>query len=317
MLRAAAFLLAWLAFVVAVVAMAARYLPVVNHAVLITAALSPYLMLVGAGLATALMVGTRSWLAAGVAFLLVALTVLIRLPQFTGPQRAPGPTVPIRVVTANLMEGAADPDALIGIARADADVLMVQELTAELAGRLRQLDADFPYRAVDARPAASGVGIWSRYPITQSARDPGYQLGVVTASLRVPGAASEVTVMAVHLVGPWPQPIDGWRREIAALPRTLAAAARSAGNGAVVVAGDLNATADMKPFRQLLGGGFRDAAEQSGAGLLRTYPSNRSAPPLIGIDHVLTLNSWTQTMRTVRIPGSDHLGVTATILVAQ
>ena len=314
MLRAAALLAAWFGFIAAAVAVASRYVPVINHAVLFVAALSPYLM-IGAAVSAAILLLARSWWAAGVALVLVAVTVWVLLPRFTGAGQPPAEAVPIRVLTANLKEGAADPEALVDIARADADVMVVQELTVELAGKLKGLEADFPYRVVDARPSASGVGIWSRYPITQGSRDPGYELGVVTAALDVPGASSAVTVLAVHLVGPLPQPIDGWRREIAALPRTLAAAARTAGAGAAIVAGDLNATEDMQPFRNLLHDGFQSAAEQAGAGLVRTFPSDRSVPAVIGIDHILTLNSSARELRTVRIPGSDHLGLIATILV--
>jgi endonuclease/exonuclease/phosphatase (EEP) superfamily protein YafD len=79
----------------------------------------------------------------------------------------------------------------------------------------------------------------------------------------------------------------------------------------VIVAGDFNATVDMKPFRRLLHNGFRDAAEQSGAGLVATYPADSAIPPLIGIDHILTFNSTARDARSVRIPGSDHLGVMA------
>ena len=62
------------------------------------------------------------------------------------------------------------------------------------------------------------------------------------------------------------------------------------------------------------GDGFEiEAAEQSGAGLTPTFPANTSTPPLIGIDHILTFNSSANDAHAVRIPGSDHLGVSATV----
>lgn len=81
----------------------------------------------------------------------------------------------------------------------------------------------------------------------------------------------------------------------------------------MIVAGDFNATVDMRPFRDLLGAGYRDAAEQSGAGLTRSFPADSALPPLIGIDHILTRNSTATAARTVRIDGSDHLGLIATV----
>ncbi len=311
MIRVAVYLLAWFASVGAVVALAARYVPVVNHAVLIAAALSPYLS-VGASVAAAALLLSSAPRIAAVALLPAVVAVGVQLPLFLGSGK-PGPdTVAVRVLTANLREGSAQPEPLADLARASADVVVMQELTPALAAGLDPLKSEFPFRALDAQPYAAGVGIWSRYPIESFSRNSDYRLGMVTASLRVPGAAQAVTVLAAHVAGPWPQPIDDWRREMTALPRTLATIT---GRGAAIVAGDLNATSDMEPFRRLLRDGFRNAAEQSGAGLVRTFPADMSVPPIIGIDHILVRNSSARDVATVRIPGSDHLGVTATVYV--
>lgn len=315
MLRTAVYLLAWLAFLIAAVALAARFVPVINHTVLLVAALSPYLMS-AAVLSAALLLATHRWWAAAAAIALALAAMAVELPLFVGSDPDPGHTVPVRVLTANLLEGNADPVALFAAAE-QTDVVVVQELTTELAERItrERLDAEFPFRALDAQSHANGVGIWSRFPITTSNRDSNYKLGMVTASLRPPGASSDVVVLAAHLAGPWPQSIQAWRREIAKLPATMRVAAAMAGDGAVIVAGDLNATADMQPFRRLLRDGFSDAAAQSGSGLVRTFPADRSVPPLIGIDHILTANGSAGDVRTVRIPGSDHLGLAATVRV--
>ena len=315
MLKATVYILAWFAFLVAAVAFAARFVPVVNHTILIVAALSPYLVIGAGAVALLLLLGQRSWWAVGPA-LLCAAALAVQLPLYFSSGRTPPDSVAIRVLTANL-HGAADPEALVNVARRDADLLVVQELTPELAAGLGRLgvDSDFPYRAVEARRGAAGVGLWSRYPITGSSRDGGFELGLLTASLRVPGTSADTVVLAVHLVGPWPQRIDGWREEVSRLPDNLRAAATAAGAGAVVAAGDFNATIDMQPFRRLLRDGYTDAVDQSGAGFTPTFPANRSVPPLIGIDHILTLNSTASELRTVRIPGSDHLGLAAVINV--
>ena len=299
---------------IAAAALAARFMPVRNHAVLMFAALSPYLM-AGAVVSALLLLLTRRWWAAAAAVIIASAALWVELPLFIGPDDVPANSIPIRVLTANVKEGAADPHALAAIARDRTDVLVLQELTPQLASSLTQagLDSDFPYRALDARPYAAGIGIWSRYPISGSVRIPGYQLGVVRAAIRVPQAAADTVVLAAHLVGPWPQPIDGWRQEIGAFPAAAGETAASAGDGAALVAGDFNATIDMEPYRRLLRGDFRDAAEQSGAGLTPSYPADSALPPLIGIDHILTSNSSASDAQTVRIPGSDHLGLSATI----
>ena len=315
MIRTVLSLLTWFAFLIATLALVARFVPVIDHTVLFIAALSPYLLLGAGAPAVLLLLSRRSWWAISVALLLAAGAVFALLPRFVGSNRVAPESIPIRVLTANLWEGSADPQALIAIARDRADLVVVQELTPESANALSGLESEFPYRAVDARPRAAGAGIWSRYPISNSRRDSRYQLSRRSATLRVPGAAADISVLGAHVVGPWPQPIDDWRREISKLPETLRAAAEIADRGALIVAGDFNATIDMRPFRQLLRGGFRNAGEQSGAGLTPTYPANRSVPPLIGIDHILTYNGTASDFETVRIPGSDHLGVIATIHV--
>lgn len=314
--RTAVLLIAWFAFLVAAVALAARFFPVVNHAVLIVAALAPYLTIGAAALSTAALLMARSWWAAAAA-VLVVVAVAVQVPLFVSSSKTPPDAVAVRVLTVNLQMGAAQPEPLVAIARDRADVLVVQELTPEIADRLAAVESELPYRAVDARPSAAGVGIWSRYPVQRYSRDPGYALGMLTASLQVPGVARDVTVVAAHVVGPWPQPIDGWRTEMATLPKTLARLAKTAGEGAVIVAGDLNATADMLPFRRLLTAGFGDTAEQTGAGLAGTYPAKGSTPPLIRIDHILIRNAAATDLTTVRVPGTDHLGVAATVHIAR
>jgi endonuclease/exonuclease/phosphatase family metal-dependent hydrolase len=74
----------------------------------------------------------------------------------------------------------------------------------------------------------------------------------------------------------------------------------------------MNSTTDMKPFRAALVSGYQDAGEQSGAGGRATWPSDF---PLLTIDHILTRNATTTSLRTVGIPGSDHRGLLAVVRI--
>ena len=56
--------------------------------------------------------------------------------------KTPPDAVAVRVLTVNLQVGAAQPEPLVAIARDRADVLVVQELTPEIADRLA---ADRPH----------------------------------------------------------------------------------------------------------------------------------------------------------------------------
>lgn len=285
----------------------------VNHPILLIAAFAPYLAIAAAVLAVPLLFSPHRLIAAAALCLAVAV-IAVQVPLFIGSGRPPAETVGIRVLTANLSNGSADPRALAALSR-DTDLLIVQELSAELADDLAGLESEFAYRVLDPRPHAAGAGVWSRYPIVRSSRDDGYALGLLTLTVRPPGSASDVTVLNVHLAGPYPQPIDRWRREIAELRATLGEEITGGGRQAVIAAGDFNASLDMRPFRQLLRDGFAEARQHSGAGLLPTFPADRRWPPLVGIDHILTLNATTSDVRTERVPGSDHLGLRATVHV--
>lgn len=82
--------LAGFAFLIAGSALAARYLPVVNHTILIAAALSPYFA-TGAGVSAVLLLLNRRRLSAALALLLLIAMVTVWAPQFLGsgdPRRA-------------------------------------------------------------------------------------------------------------------------------------------------------------------------------------------------------------------------------------
>lgn len=136
---------------------------------------------------------------------------------------------------------------------------------------------------------------------------------MISADIAVPGTNRDTVFVNVHLPGPWPQDIGAWCDEIRSLPATLAGINDEANGRPVIVAGDFNATYDMAPFRTILTHGYADTAEQSGAGMIRTFPADSNWPPRFGIDHILTNNATAADLHIVRVPGSDHLGLLATI----
>ena len=306
----------FIALAIAGCAFASRYLSITNHPTVITAALSPYLMLC-APVSAALLIWARRWVLAIAALGLTVAAVTVQLSLYLGSNASRTAGVEIRVISANIYEGMADPDHLVRLAQAQADVIAFQELTPQAVDRLFRagLDATFPYRWLDARGDSRGVGIWSRYPIQAPRRIGGYTFAFLNAQIRVTGVSTDPTVVVAHLPGPWPYPIDAWRRDLDRLPVTLSGIGEQAGAGCVIVAGDVNSTTDMRPFRALLRNGYRDAAQQSGAGFKPTFPANSLLPPLIAIDHVLTRNCTATSLRTLKVPGSDHRGLVVTIAI--
>jgi endonuclease/exonuclease/phosphatase (EEP) superfamily protein YafD len=296
-------------------ALVARYVEIPGHRTLYAVIASPYLIPT-ALVALLVFVWGRRWVMAAVAGCLAATLLAPQLPWYV--RANPGPDdVPVRVMTINMLFGQADPRALTHAAADNADVVMVQELTPEAVRGLRSagMDDAFPHRALDARGQAAGVGVYSRYPITDVTRIPGYELAMVKARVRIDGVASDAAVVSVHFAAPWPQPIDGWQRDFGMVPHTLADLASQAGSAPILIGGDFNATIDMKPFRDLLTNGYRDAAEQAGAGRELTYPANDHIPPFMGIDHFLTRDCTAVSSHTVELPGTDHRALLATVML--
>jgi len=297
-------------------ALASRYRPITNHVVVLTAALSPYLMLCGP-VSAVLLVPAGRWIFAVVALGLTVAALAVQVPLYLRSDATRTDGVVVRVITANLRRGLADPGYLVRSAQTQADILAFQELTTKEVDRLSAagLDAIFQYRWLEPRAGASGVGVWSRFPMHATRRIDGYSMASVSARIRVTGISIDPTVLVVHIPGPWPQPIDDWRRDLDRLPVTLLEVAEGTGGGAVVVAGDMNSTIDMRPFRGLLRNGYRDAAEQSGAGIKPTFPADSRLPPFVAIDHILTRGCTATSLRTIKIPGSDHRGLVATVMI--
>lgn len=211
------------------------------------------------------------------------------------------------VATVNLTYGEGDAGAVVDLVRSyDVDVLALEELTPEARTRLASagLDRLLPHHADYSAPGFSGTGIWSLTPLRGSRSVPGYISALVVA--RTTTAVGEVTLVAAHPAAPGLLEHRRWSQELAALTAELAALP-----GPVLVAGDLNTTRDQEPFRRIEALGFRDAADQAGAGLRMTYPEQKRYPPVVVIDHVLArdLDSVATGYEVVPVLGSDHRGV--------
>lgn len=305
---------------VAAATLLARGTPVRTLPGLAAAVFSPYaaaLSPLGVALAVA---GRRRIMAAATALVAVAGVAVQVTWYFKPGSPEPVPHSVLRVLTANIRNGEADAASLAGLADGSADVLVVVELTPEALQRLSatNLGRVFPHSSLRPAPLAGGIGIWSRFPLVPL---PVPEHPAVTAPavlLTVPGAAADAVMVAVHVKSPLAEgrnTVGDWDTGLAHLGSQLDRFAATAGAGAVIAAGDFNATPDVRQFRDLLESGYRDAVEQLGAGFSPTFPSDRWYPPLVTIDHVLTRNAAALSVRTVEIPGSDHRGVLARIAV--
>lgn len=245
----------------------------------------------------------RRFVTAALAVVATVLVLVVQVPATVASDVPAGRT--ITVLQANLKVGAADPRALVRLVRDNrVDLLATEELTTRAVSGLiaAGLPALLPYRYL--RPlqgGGSGSGIWSRWPLSGQQDVPGFWLSTVRARVAAPGGV--LSFLAVHLTPPWPFAPKRW---LAELPRLRALLREQPRDGAVIAAGDYNATTDHAQFRDLLTGGYRDAADDAGAGYLPSYPNDRWFGPVIGIDHVLLRDAGGRSARTLDLPGSDH-----------
>jgi endonuclease/exonuclease/phosphatase (EEP) superfamily protein YafD len=259
-------------------------------------------------------VAVRRWwpaAVAGVAAVVLAGCVLPR--AVTDVDRGPQQGTPLRILTANLLAGEADTAQLVGLVRDQrVDVLALQEFTP---GAERELDAAglaalLPHRVVAAEEGVGGSALYARYPLTAtgSRRNGG---GFIQAhgTVAVPGAPP-VLVESVHPKAPSALArLHDWRGDLAAQPRATP-------DGPLrMLIGDFNATLDHAPLRDLIGSGYRDAADAVGDGLVGTWGPYTGYPfPPITIDHVLVDERIGVTDVSVHdLTGSDHRPVFAAV----
>lgn len=301
-------------------ALIARTVPLTNLPTLVLAASFPYVPLIAlCALILAALCRKKLLSVAGVVLLTFSVAIQVPWHELGRASETRTPGIALRVLSSNIQKGEVDTASFIALAVDHADIITMSELTAEAAAQLRDggLRKTFPYSILIPRPGAGGMGLWSRYPLI-GLPDSKYGSNFIAARVRVPGVRNNPLVASVHLMSPLAggaNTFEDWNHRITAAKSEFADYAETAGSAAVIIAGDFNATPDMRQFRDLLDVGYRDAVNQTGAGFSPTYSPHPAIPPLITIDHVLTRNSSVQSIHTVDIPGSDHRALLATVQV--
>jgi endonuclease/exonuclease/phosphatase (EEP) superfamily protein YafD len=266
-----------------------------------------------APLAVVLFAVVRRWNSVVLAAALTLLAAWSQLPLYVGADQGHHTGPQLRILQANLRVGSADAATVVRLVyRDDIDIAMTEELTPEERDRLvaAGMAQRLPYLFDASIPGGgAGLAIWSRFPLQNEVNHGGFAHGVLSADVVVGGRTA--TVVAAHVLPPYPYPSVKWSREMTRL-RDLLVSLASRGHP-VLLGGDLNSTVDNRQFRDLLVQGFRDGAQQDGSGYLVTYPTDRPFPPVIAIDHVLVRDAAVSHLRSVALPGSDHRGLVATV----
>ncbi|WP_327089615.1 endonuclease/exonuclease/phosphatase family protein [Nonomuraea sp. NBC_01738] len=254
---------------------------------------------------------SRKRAATAVALLTTTALGMAVLPRAMGQAQAPA-TRPLRVLTVNLLFGRADARAVVDLVRRfQPDVLSTQELTPGAVEAMDEagLKELMPHRVLEDEWSAGGSGLYSRHPL-KPLWDVVPPLGhkMPGAIISLPGGRP-IEVIDVHPYPPLGPQVINWNAAMDAFP--------SAGGETIrVLAGDFNASLDHAALRRLLGRGYKDAADQVGAGLIPTWPANKRIPPIITIDHVLVDERVAVKRVSVHtVPGTDHRAVFAELAV--
>lgn len=258
-----------------------------------------------------LAVALRRWWAAGVAAVAVVALLGAVAPRALGDPEPVGRGPVVRVLTANLLAGAADPAGLVALVRAHrVDLLALQEFTPATQAELdRHGLADLlPNRQTNPETGTTGSALYSRLPLTSTGtrrNDGGFSQAYGTA--QVPGGPA-LTVESTHPMSPYSlATLASWRVDLLAQPPATPEGPLR------VLAGDFNATLDHAPLRALLDTGYVDAADAVGAGLVGTWgPYDGDRIPPVTIDHVLVdRRIGVRAVSVHPLAGSDHRPVLA------
>jgi endonuclease/exonuclease/phosphatase (EEP) superfamily protein YafD len=264
------------------------------------------------------------WIPTAATVLLAAQVALV-LPRFLpnaaaqAPASAPGQ---LRVMTVNLFAGQADTAALAASIRRNApDILALEEITPEVTEALDQagLAQLLPYRMPHPEWSVSGVSLYSRLPLReQGMLDEPTTFAMPWVTVEVAGRT--VRVIAIHTFPPLLGRVQDWSRDMGVVRRE---AGRPQADAQIML-GDFNATMDHALFRDLLDTGLTDVHDALGRGIVRTWPAEGSAVPLIPLnvplvhlDHVL-MSSQVKAVAVHEeaIPGTDHRAVIAELRVS-
>lgn len=273
---------------------------------------TPYVLAAGAIMTFLLVWRGRLHQAAVAGTAALALLIMVA-PRAIGGPEDPGNAPTIRVLTANVLGGEADPVQIVEMVDVlDIDVLAIQELTPNFHSALIRAGISelLPNPVLQHRSGVAGGGLYSAFPLSAQDDladefDP-LAFRMPRAVLQVPGAGP-VNVLSVHPNPPLSWGVKRWEQELASLPAT-------GGDDYWLLAGDFKATLDHDAFRKVLGRGYADAGAQTGNGLKPTWPADRAARPGITIDHVVyDRRLKVIDYRVLDLEGSDHRAVMAEV----
>jgi endonuclease/exonuclease/phosphatase (EEP) superfamily protein YafD len=219
----------------------------------------------------------------------------------------------LRVVSANLNFDNRDHGPLLAeLARDDADVVVLEELTPEWwnAVEASNLWSSHPYRVGEPRTDPGGMAVLSREPLRDVVVRSADGWPIITAAVVI--GDTTLHLAGVHLLAPLDTFSRNQRQQraitaiIRALPRPR------------VVAGDFNADPYNRWYEQIRGLGLREAHEAVGRWLATTWPNGQHHLPPLRLDHVFVDPPLVPLRATEgRGTGSDHRPIVVDLAITR
>lgn len=264
--------------------------------------------------ATIVAVALRQWPPAAVAGTAALVLVVLLAPRVIGGPDDETEGRTLNVMASNLLRGSGDPATVLRLVRDnDVEILTLQELTPEFKRRFERLGGRelLPHAILALRPSGNGNGVYSRYPLRRVPSDEPETEQLRTAVAIGPDV--QVEAVSVHTRAPIDTGSLGeWERSVEALPKA------DPDGPMRLLLGDFNASFDHPQFRDVVGSGYQDAAEQMGDGLIATWPTRdkpfRYLP--VTLDHLLyDERLGARKFEAFDLPGTDHRAVYAQLVV--
>lgn len=195
----------------------------------------------------------RAWRRAALASLFL-IVPLVRILPLLMPWGAGAPGKPLRVASFNVLtSNTRYEDAVSWVRQTDPDLVFFPEADGTWAKGLKPLSDAYPYAVEHAGGGNFGFVFYSKLPILDREIVPQGRRGLPYLKLHLQGPAGVMTFYGVHPVPPGGAENSGARD---AYLRTIAADMAEEA-GAVVVAGDFNATPWSSAMKPLYAAGLR------------------------------------------------------------
>ncbi len=223
----------------------------------------------------------------------------------------------------NVLFDAAEVEATLkAIERADPDVLCLTELTPKFARAFeKRFGERLRFRSFHPRDGTWGVGIASRFPLTNAKVFQQRPHRMPAMEARVATTQGRLMVACLHLF----PPVAGQKENesvVAMMKRNAELRKKQVGHVVrryasqkvpVLVLGDMNEGPDGDAIGVLAQAGYRRACDVPNHRCGPTFPGATSVLPAVWeVDHILGRRVRFESARVIREGGSDHFPVFAT-----